>query len=43
MSASVKMIRFLIFLSGILMILTYFISALTKMKLIIVQSIGFLE
>ena len=38
MSASVKMIRFLIFLSGILMILTYFIFINAEMKLIIVQS-----
>lgn len=38
MSASVKMIRFLIFLSGILMILTYFIFVNAEMKLIIVQS-----
>lgn len=38
MSASVKMIRFLIFLSGILMILTYFIFINAEMKLIIVLS-----
>lgn len=38
MSASVKMIRFLILLSGILMILTYFVFINTEMELIIVQS-----